>query len=158
MQWKAYGTSGLSQLVETLFDNAEYFKDQVAKTPGFRLLFSDLQSVNICFWYIPSSMRGEEENEEWWQKLSKVYLYDKTKNNSKIFIVGWSSEFLLFPISWCSWFWSPGVDLNSNQSVCIYMLKPIQRCFTPRSINLCFYLLTHSIFKLKVAKNNYLYK
>ena len=75
MQWKAYGTSGLSQLVETLFDNAEYFKDQVAKTPGFRLLFSDLQSVNICFWYIPSSMRGEEENEEWWQKLSKVYFY-----------------------------------------------------------------------------------
>lgn len=76
MQWKAYGTRGLGEVVNHLHDNAEYFRDQVIETAGFRLLFTDIQGVNICFWYIPKSMRGKEENQSWWKQLSQVYSFN----------------------------------------------------------------------------------
>lgn len=28
--------------------------------------------VNVCFWFIPPSMRGKEENADYWGKLAKV--------------------------------------------------------------------------------------
>ena len=28
--------------------------------------------VNVCFWYIPPSLRGQPETEEWWKKIGKV--------------------------------------------------------------------------------------
>ena len=74
MLWKAYGTSGMGERVETCFDNAQYLKDRLKETPGFRLLLDEYECTNVCFWYIPPSMRGQEENKEWWQKLSQVCL------------------------------------------------------------------------------------
>ena len=30
------------------------------------------ECTNVCFWYIPPSLRGQPETEEWKQKLHKV--------------------------------------------------------------------------------------
>jgi len=40
-------------------------------TDGFRLI-KEPECTNVCFWYIPPSLRDQEETEEWRQKLSKV--------------------------------------------------------------------------------------
>ena len=34
--------------------------------------FFQFEFLNISFWYIPKSLRGQEETPEWWDKLSKV--------------------------------------------------------------------------------------
>ena len=41
------------------------------KTPGYRLLVEP-ECTNVCFWYIPPSLRGQDETKEWWEKLGKV--------------------------------------------------------------------------------------
>ena len=75
MQWKAYGSKGMAERAETCFDNAQYLRDRLKETPGFRLLFEEQECTNTCFWYIPPSMRGQEENDEWWTKLSQVNIH-----------------------------------------------------------------------------------
>ena len=40
-------------------------------TAGYRLIVEPA-CTNVCFWYIPPSLRGQEETKEWWGKLGKV--------------------------------------------------------------------------------------
>ncbi|KAL5009445.1 hypothetical protein ScPMuIL_011750 [Solemya velum] len=72
LMWKARGDSGISERVERAFDNASYLTERLRTTEGFRLVRDKFQCTNICFWYIPPSLRGQSESPEWWQKLSKV--------------------------------------------------------------------------------------
>ena len=72
LQWKAYGSDAMAQAIETCFDNALYLRDRLAESEGFRLLLTEPECTNVCFWYIPESMRGQEETEDWWLKLSTV--------------------------------------------------------------------------------------
>jgi len=62
----------MAQRVDSCFENALYLRDRIRETPGFRLLIEEPECTNICFWYIPQSLRGQTEDEEWWAKLSKV--------------------------------------------------------------------------------------
>jgi len=57
-------------LTETLFCS-RYLASKVKKTPGFRLI-QEPMCTNVCFWYIPPSLRGLEENEEFWARVAKV--------------------------------------------------------------------------------------
>ncbi|KAF6030226.1 hypothetical protein EB796_011466 [Bugula neritina] len=57
--WKAYGSSGMAERIESCFDNALYLRQLLTETPGFRLLFEEQECTNTCFWYIPPSMRGQ---------------------------------------------------------------------------------------------------
>lgn len=72
VQWKAYGNKGMAARIEECFENALYLRDQLEATDGFRLLLSEPECTNVCFWYIPQCMRGQPETPEWWEKLSKV--------------------------------------------------------------------------------------
>ena len=42
--------------------------------PGFRLVpeYRERKCTNVGFWYIPPSLRGQVEDEEWWNKIEKV--------------------------------------------------------------------------------------
>ena len=31
------------------------------------------ECTNVCFWYIPPSMRGQKEDEAWWKKVNEVH-------------------------------------------------------------------------------------
>jgi len=42
------------------------------ESAGFRLVLDKPQCSNVCFWYIPPSLRGQEETPEWWAKVGKV--------------------------------------------------------------------------------------
>ncbi|XP_039272903.2 cysteine sulfinic acid decarboxylase-like [Styela clava] len=57
MLWKAKGNTGIAKQVEKAFDNAEYLAREIKKRPGFRLVLSEPECTNVCFWYIPPRMR-----------------------------------------------------------------------------------------------------
>ena len=68
------GTSGLEKHVDTLFDNVGYFTEYIRNREGFKLVLEQHEFVNICFWYIPPSLRGVEHNQDYESKLHKVSL------------------------------------------------------------------------------------
>ncbi|XP_022189961.1 cysteine sulfinic acid decarboxylase [Nilaparvata lugens] len=58
--WKAKGTDGLEAHIDKLFDNATYFKNMISERPGFELVLEQPECTNICFWYVPASLRSAE--------------------------------------------------------------------------------------------------
>lgn len=72
LMWKALGDTGMAALVDNAFDNARYFTEKIRNKEGFRLVLPEFQYTSVCFWYIPRSLRGQEETPEWWDALSKV--------------------------------------------------------------------------------------
>lgn len=72
MMWKALGDRGMGERVERAYENAEYFSKRLKDTEGFRFVIPEFECTNICFWYIPPSLRGQPETADWWEKLGKV--------------------------------------------------------------------------------------
>ncbi|CAH1170096.1 unnamed protein product [Phaedon cochleariae] len=71
--WKAKGSSGFEKHVDKVFDNAKHFLDNVKGRPGFELVLDEPELTNICFWYIPPSLRDADRNDpEFKKKLHKV--------------------------------------------------------------------------------------
>ncbi|KAL6483516.1 hypothetical protein MHYP_G00083880 [Metynnis hypsauchen] len=71
LMWKAIGAQGLAYRVEMAFANTRYFVEELKKREGFRLV-SEPQFVNVCFWFIPPSLRGKENSTGYQEKLAKV--------------------------------------------------------------------------------------
>ena len=72
LMWKARGTKGLRESVDHAMSAAEYFFKRIKDRDGFRLVLPQYESCNVCFWYVPPSMRGEKETQDWWKKLYEV--------------------------------------------------------------------------------------
>lgn len=72
LMWKARGTIGLAKSVDQAMSCAEYFLKRISNIAGFRLVTPDFECCNICFWYVPPSMRGQPETQDWWTKLYAV--------------------------------------------------------------------------------------
>uniref|UniRef100_A0A8C3UVD7 CSAD n=1 Tax=Catharus ustulatus TaxID=91951 RepID=A0A8C3UVD7_CATUS len=64
--WKAVGTRGLARRVERA-----YLLEQVKRREGFQLVMEP-EFLNLCFWFIPPSLRGQHSSPEFWDKLGKV--------------------------------------------------------------------------------------
>ncbi|XP_060077568.1 cysteine sulfinic acid decarboxylase-like, partial [Ylistrum balloti] len=71
VMWKSKGDKQLEKAVDNALDCAKYLANRMADTEGFRLLLQP-EFTNICFWYIPPSMRNEKEDEGWKTRLSKT--------------------------------------------------------------------------------------
>ncbi|XP_058677930.1 cysteine sulfinic acid decarboxylase-like [Ammospiza caudacuta] len=69
--WKAVGTRGLAQRVERAFGASRYLLEQVKRREGFQLVMEP-EFINLCFWFIPPSLRGQENCPQFWDKLGKV--------------------------------------------------------------------------------------
>jgi glutamate/tyrosine decarboxylase-like PLP-dependent enzyme len=54
----ARGEREMERLVDNLFQVAAYVRDKIGATEGFRLVLPEFESNNVCFWYIPPSLRG----------------------------------------------------------------------------------------------------
>lgn len=70
--WKSMGTVQFAKNIENIFYQAQYLAKKLASTEGYRMVIAEPECTNVCFYYIPPSMRGQEETPEWWEKLSKV--------------------------------------------------------------------------------------
>uniref|UniRef100_A0A8D3BMQ4 Cysteine sulfinic acid decarboxylase n=1 Tax=Scophthalmus maximus TaxID=52904 RepID=A0A8D3BMQ4_SCOMX len=71
LMWKAVGSDGLAERVDRAFIHVRYLVEQMKKREGFHLL-SEPEFVNVCFWYIPPSLRGKEGNADYQERLAKV--------------------------------------------------------------------------------------
>ncbi|CAH1110052.1 unnamed protein product [Psylliodes chrysocephalus] len=69
--WKAKGSSGFANHIDTLMDLAEYFEEQVNTRPEFQLV-SKRQYMNVCFWYLPRYLRAKTNILENSSQLHKV--------------------------------------------------------------------------------------
>ncbi|NWW37793.1 CSAD decarboxylase, partial [Panurus biarmicus] len=69
--WKAVGTRGLGQRVERAFAATRYLLEQVKRREGFQLVMEP-EFINLCFWFIPPSLRGQDRSPEFWDRLGKV--------------------------------------------------------------------------------------
>lgn len=70
--WKARGTRVLGKSVDEAMSASEYFFNLIKDREGYRLVLPKFECSNVCFWYIPPSMRGQEETKEWWETLYTI--------------------------------------------------------------------------------------
>uniref|UniRef100_A0AAR2K8G7 Cysteine sulfinic acid decarboxylase n=1 Tax=Pygocentrus nattereri TaxID=42514 RepID=A0AAR2K8G7_PYGNA len=71
LMWKAIGAQGLANRVDIAFASTRYFVEELKKREGFQVV-SEPQFVNVCFWFIPPSLRGKENSPDYQEKLAKV--------------------------------------------------------------------------------------
>ncbi|NXG52258.1 CSAD decarboxylase, partial [Psilopogon haemacephalus] len=69
--WKANGTQGLARRVQRALDATRYLKEQVKRREGFQLVMEP-EFINLCFWFVPPSLRGKEGSPDYWSRLGKV--------------------------------------------------------------------------------------
>lgn len=72
LMWRAHGCSGMAKNVDHVFDMANHLRERIVSHSNFRMVQDDPQCTNVCFWYVPPSLNGKPQTEEWWQKLGKV--------------------------------------------------------------------------------------
>ncbi|XP_075996321.1 glutamate decarboxylase 1 [Genypterus blacodes] len=59
LMWKAKGSEGFSSQINKCLENAEYLYDQLQRRSDFELVLkSKPEHSNVCFWYVPPSLRG----------------------------------------------------------------------------------------------------
>ncbi|MBN3325925.1 GADL1 decarboxylase, partial [Atractosteus spatula] len=88
LMWKAIGTQGLEERVNRALALSKeiraimqcfthfqvlprYLAEEVKNREGFRLLLEP-EYANVCFWYVPPSLRKTPEGPEFWKKLHEV--------------------------------------------------------------------------------------
>ncbi|KAF7654186.1 hypothetical protein LDENG_00072980 [Lucifuga dentata] len=71
LMWKALGSRELEQRVDRALAMARYLEQEIKKREGFRLLMEP-EYANVCFWYIPPSLRTMPDSPEFWEKLHIV--------------------------------------------------------------------------------------
>ncbi|XP_020792898.1 acidic amino acid decarboxylase GADL1 [Boleophthalmus pectinirostris] len=69
--WKALGSNRLEQRVERALAMAHYLTQQIKDRQEFQL-FMEPEYTNVCFWYVPPSLRNVPVGPEFWNKLHKV--------------------------------------------------------------------------------------
>ncbi|KAM6154010.1 cysteine sulfinic acid decarboxylase isoform 1-T1 [Erethizon dorsatum] len=69
--WKAQGGQGLEQRIDRAFALAQYLVEEIKKREGFELVMEP-EFVNVCFWFVPPSLRGKQESPDYSQRLSQV--------------------------------------------------------------------------------------
>uniref|UniRef100_A0AAQ5ZW17 Glutamate decarboxylase like 1 n=1 Tax=Amphiprion ocellaris TaxID=80972 RepID=A0AAQ5ZW17_AMPOC len=71
LMWKALGSSQLEERVDRALAMARYLAEEIKKREGFRLLMEP-EFSNVCFWYIPPSLKNLPDGPELYEKLHTV--------------------------------------------------------------------------------------
>ncbi|XP_023376437.1 cysteine sulfinic acid decarboxylase isoform X4 [Pteropus alecto] len=71
LMWKAQGGQGLERRVDQAFALARYLVEEIKKREGF-VLVMEPEFVNVCFWFVPPSLRGKQESPDYSERLAKV--------------------------------------------------------------------------------------
>lgn len=56
------------------FEISEYFVNEIKNRPDFRLVLPEPECTNVCFWYLPKSLRNLEDTSDFDTKLHKVLI------------------------------------------------------------------------------------
>ncbi|XP_067095464.1 cysteine sulfinic acid decarboxylase [Osmerus mordax] len=71
LMWKALGSEGFAARIDKAIALARYVTEELVKRDGFQLLEKP-QYVNVCFWFIPPSLRGRNKDADYQERLAKV--------------------------------------------------------------------------------------
>uniref|UniRef100_A0A8D0AYI5 Cysteine sulfinic acid decarboxylase n=1 Tax=Salvator merianae TaxID=96440 RepID=A0A8D0AYI5_SALMN len=71
LMWKANGTGGLEERVDRAFAFTRYLTDEIKKRKGFQLVVEP-EFINLCFWYVPPGLQGQEGCTDYYARLGKV--------------------------------------------------------------------------------------
>ncbi|MEQ2251018.1 hypothetical protein ILYODFUR_006725, partial [Ilyodon furcidens] len=67
------GTVGFEQHIDKCLDLSQYLYNKIKNREGFQMVFNGVpQHTNVCFWYIPPSLRGMPDSDERREKLHRV--------------------------------------------------------------------------------------
>ncbi|KZC06714.1 PREDICTED: cysteine sulfinic acid decarboxylase-like [Dufourea novaeangliae] len=69
--WQAKGTSGFEKHVNHLMTLSALFKEEVEKRDGFELV-TDSCFINVCFWFIPPSLRSQYSLYNYKEQINSV--------------------------------------------------------------------------------------
>ncbi|XP_056246851.1 glutamate decarboxylase 1-like isoform X2 [Seriola aureovittata] len=73
LMWKAKGTIGFEQHIDKCLDLSQYLYNKIKNREGYEMVFDGVpQHTNVCFWYIPPSLRGMPDGDERREKLHRV--------------------------------------------------------------------------------------
>ena len=68
---KVRGEDYISKAVDNAFDKANLMVSMIKKRDGFRMVLEP-SCTNVCFMYIPPSLRDQTEDDEWRAKADRV--------------------------------------------------------------------------------------
>lgn len=71
LMWKAQGGQGLECRIDQAFSLTRYLVKEMKKREGFELVMEP-EFVNVCFWFVPPSLRGQQESPDYSERLAKV--------------------------------------------------------------------------------------
>ncbi|KAH7731509.1 glutamate decarboxylase 1-like protein [Aphelenchoides avenae] len=57
LMWRAKGMEGYRKQINRLMDLAAYFTAKIKNTEGYEMVVDPPEYLNICFWYVPPSLR-----------------------------------------------------------------------------------------------------
>ncbi|KAK2164503.1 hypothetical protein NP493_1413g00006 [Ridgeia piscesae] len=70
--WRANGDTGFENRINGLLDMSHYLQQKLKERKGFEFVLENPQFINVCFWYVPSSMRRLTPGPERDARLHKV--------------------------------------------------------------------------------------
>ncbi|KAL1516799.1 hypothetical protein ABEB36_000654 [Hypothenemus hampei] len=79
--WKAKGSLGFEMHINKIFENSQYFYNTIKNRPEFEIVVPEPECTNICFWFVPTSLRTSSSQEfherlssdkEYWKKLHTI--------------------------------------------------------------------------------------
>lgn len=70
--WKAKGSEGFENHINKVFEKSKFFLRTIKNRPGFELVLDEPECTNICFWYVPPSLRESKGCEDFKEKLHTV--------------------------------------------------------------------------------------
>ncbi|XP_047115868.1 cysteine sulfinic acid decarboxylase-like [Schistocerca piceifrons] len=71
LMWKAKGSEGFEQHVDSLMDCSRYLTTKIKAHKAFKLVLEP-EYINVCFWYIPKRLQGLDNQNDFHQSLHKV--------------------------------------------------------------------------------------
>jgi glutamate decarboxylase len=74
LMWKAKGTQGFEQHIDHIFNLKELLVEEIKKRGDrFKLLIPEYECTNVCFWYVPISLRDlETDSTEFRKRINTV--------------------------------------------------------------------------------------
>ena len=71
---KVRGEDYISRIVDNAFEKAKLMVTMINNRDGFKMVLEP-SCTNVCFIYVPPSLRNKTEDNEWKEKVNQVSIY-----------------------------------------------------------------------------------
>lgn len=73
LMWRAKGDNGFEDQLDRLWELAELLHNEVDRRENFEMVMDKPQFTNICFWYVPNSLKGlDRDSEVYKERLNDI--------------------------------------------------------------------------------------